>query len=101
MPGGPAVYRLRSSGQSVVYVGHVGEEGLREEIREIWAGHALTGIATVEYELADSAEEAAAAASEEIDALRPLYNEGYGRFRNSDVNIPKQGHRIRKAMDNP
>lgn len=101
LPDRPAVYRLRSSGQNVVYVGHAGDEGLRDAVREVWATHAMTGVATVEYEEADSAEAAASAAAEEIDALRPLYNEGYGRFRNSDVNIPKQGHRIRKAMSNP
>lgn len=101
LPEGPALYRLRTSGQRIVYIGHAGDEGLRQAIRDVWSGNAMTGVATVEYSPADSADAAAAAAGEEIDVHRPLYNEGYGRFRNSDIDLPKQGHRIRKAMDNP
>ena len=100
LPEEPAHYRLRSSGQRVMYVGHAGEEGLRRAVRDVCRSQAMAGISSLEYSLTTSAE-AAEAANQEIQGLKPLYNEGFGRFRNADMSLPKKGHRIRKAMHNP
>ena len=59
------------------------------------------GVALLEYSQTDTSASAAAAAEDEVARLKPLYNEGYGRFRNSELILPKKGHRIRKAMKNP
>lgn len=101
LPESPAHYRLLSSGQSVMVVGHAGEEGLRAAIRRAYSAAPVAGVALIEYSQADSPESAAAAAEQEVSKLKPLYNEGYGRFRNSEISLPKKGHRIRKAMNNP
>lgn len=101
LPEEPGHFRLRSPGQKVTYAGHAGDEGLREVVRETVEGQPIAGFATVEYETTESAEEAASAAETDIDVYKPLYNEGFGRFRNSDVDLPKQGHRVRAAMRNP
>ncbi len=100
MPEEPAIYRLRSSGQRIMYVGHAGDEGLREALTTLLTGQSMTGVRFVEYEVM-TADAAQAAAEAEIDVLKPLYNTGFGRFRNSDVRLPKQARRIRTAMDNP
>ncbi len=101
LPETAAVFRLRSSGQRVMYVGHAGEQGLREAVREVCGAAPVAGISRLEYSLADGAAAAEAAAEDEIRRYKPLYNEGFGRVRNSELRLPKRGHRIRKAMSNP
>lgn len=101
LPDTPAVFRLRSSGQRVMYVGHAGAQGLREAVRELCGAAPVAGISRLEYSLADGASAAEASAEEEIRRYKPLYNEGFGRFRNSELTLPKNGHRIRKSMHNP
>ena len=101
LPETPAVFRLRSSGQRVMYIGHAGEQGLREAVRELCGAAPVAGISRLEYSLADGAAAAETAAEDEIRRYKPLYNEGFGRFRNSELSLPKKGHRIRKAMHNP
>jgi len=101
LPVEPAWFRLRSPGQNVTYVGHAGAEGLRAAVRAMVSGQPVAGFATVEYELCEDGEAARSAAEADIDALKPLYNDGYGRYRNSDIQLPKKGHRVRPAMQNP
>ena len=101
LPESPAYYRLLSSGQRVMVVGYAGAEGLRETVRRAYARPPAAGFALIEYSQTDTAEAAAAGAEDETTRLKPLYNEGYGRFRNSEISLPKKGHRIRKAMQNP
>lgn len=101
LPEKPALYRLLASSQRVMYIGHAGEEGLRNAIRKAVQGQLAAGIVLLEYEPKPTSEAAELAAREEIRALKPLYNEGFGRYRNSDFSLPKKGHRIRKAMQNP
>lgn len=101
LPESPGHYRIRSPGQRIMYVGHAGSEGLRAAIREVVSGRPVAGYATVEYEAADSPEAAAQAAEHEIDVFKPLYNEGFGRYRATDTTLPKKGHRVRPAMHNP
>ncbi len=101
LPESPGHYRLLSSGQSVMLVGHAGGEGLREAIRVAYEKFPVAGVTLLEYSQTDTSESAAAVADEEVSRLKPLYNEGYSRFRNSEISLPKKGHRIRKAMQNP
>ena len=101
VPESPGHYRLRSSGQCVLYVGYAGDEGLREQLGAILASNALSGIGSFEFESADSAAAARQRAAEEVRTLKPLYNEGYGRFRNSETHLPKRAHSVRRAARNP
>ncbi len=101
LPESPGHYRLLSSGQSVMLVGHAGDEGLRVAVRTACQNSPAAGVALLEYSQTDTSDSAAAAAEDEVSRLKPLYNEGYGRFRNSELILPKKGHRIRKAMKNP
>ncbi len=101
LPETSAVFRLRSSGQRVMYIGHAGDQGLRDAVRELCGAAPVAGISRLEYSLIEGASAAEAAADEEIRRYKPLYNEGFGRFRNSEIGLPKKGHRIRKAMHNP
>jgi len=101
LPESPGYYRLLSSGQSVMLVGHAGDEGLRAAVRRAYTHAPAAGVVLLEYSQTDTSASAAAAAEDEVARLKPLYNEGYGRFRNSELILPKKGHRIRKAMKNP
>lgn len=101
LPEGPGWFRLRSPGQRVTYVGHAGPEGLQAAVRALVSGQPVAGFATVEFETCDDTEAARTAAEADIDSLKPLYNDGFGRYRNSDIQLPKKGHRVRPAMQNP
>lgn len=101
LPEEPALYRLLASSQRIMYIGYAGEEGLRNAVRKDIQRRMAAGIVLLEYEPKKTPEAAEAAARESIKALKPLYNEGFGRYRNNDVSLPKAGHRIRKAMQNP
>ncbi len=101
VPESPGVFRLRSSGQRVMFVGAAGDEGLREAVRQMFDRSPIAGLAVVEFAATDDAAAAEGAAQQDIERLKPLYNEGFGRFRNSELSLPKKGHRIRKAMHNP
>ncbi len=101
LPETPGFFRLRSPGQRVMFVGHAGDEGLRTAVRRAVTGQPIAGFATVEYEACADGEAAHSAADADIDAIRPLYNDGFGRYRNSETPLPKKGHRVRAAMQNP
>jgi hypothetical protein len=101
MPDRPGHFRLRSSGQRVMLVGHAGEEGLREAVGELWRSRAVAGVSAVDYEVEDTPEAAAEAAAADIRSLRPLYNEGLPRYRNPDGILPTTGRPTRRAMHHP
>ena len=101
LPETPAVFRLRSSGQSIIYIGYAGEEGLRDRLSELRRETIIGGISELEFETMDSAEAAAASAAEQIAIFKPLYNEGYGRYRHEQTLHPRGGHCIRRAIKNP
>lgn len=101
LPESPGYFRLRSSGQRIMYVGHAGDEGLRQTVGEAAASAPVAGVSYVEYSSTTDAGGAEAAAQADIDRLKPLYNLGYGRYRNAELSLPKKGRRIRKAIHNP
>lgn len=101
LPDTPGVFRLRSSGQRVAYIGWAGANGLRDAVRRFRASMPVAGLSTVEYSAADSGDEARARAEADVRALRPSYNEGFGRYRNAETPIPTSGRSTRRAMHNP
>jgi hypothetical protein len=101
LPESAAHFRLRSSGQRVMMVGVAGEQGLQTAVRDVLRAHAVAGVATVEYCLAESPEAAREAADRDIRVLKPLYNEGLGRYRTTDPILPTKGRYTRRAMRNP
>ena len=58
-------------------------------------------VSNLEFKSSESAEAAAAEAVEMIAALKPVYNEGFSRFRNREVTLPRRAHAIRKPVKNP
>lgn len=101
LPDRPGHFRLRSSGQRVMLVGHAGEEGLREAIRGLWRSRAVAGFAAVDYEIKETPDAAAVAAEADVRTLRPLYNEGLPRYRNPEATLPTTGRPTRRAMVHP
>jgi hypothetical protein len=98
---GPAVFRLRASGQRVVYVGHADRSGLAAELSRLHRSGVFHAIERFEYDPIDDPEEAAQEARRQIDALRPLYNTGFSRFRNTFSEPPRRGPKLRPASPNP
>ena len=97
----PAVFRLRASGQRVIYIGHAGESGLRAELTRLLRSGVFHAAERFEYDVMDSVAAAEDEAREQIFALRPLYNRGYERYRNTAVEPPRRGPRVRPASPNP
>lgn len=102
LPESPGVYWIYSYGQKPIYVGHAGEEGLREVLWGLYESSALGGAAYYDVLVCDDEEGAASRAAEEIDELKPIYNIGFGRLRSDELTVPKQGHGIRReGLDPP
>lgn len=101
VPDAPGVFRLYSSGQRLIYVGHAGEEGLRRALTDLHAAKTIPGVGLFEYEGTDDADSAAERAQRQIEQLKPLCNLGFGRYRSGETGLPRQGHRVRLAIRNP
>lgn len=100
-PEEPGVFLVVASGQKVMYVGRTKERSLRESL---WAVLDEQPFGAIEYfRYIVEADEAAAEriANDLIAEIKPPHNLGYGRFRNEEVKLPKQGHAIRYAAPNP
>ena len=101
LPDGPGVFQLVSPGQKVIYVGHGGEKGVRESLWEIIEEQAITGVGFFRYQIAADPAAAEELAARYVEELKPTYNLGYGRFRNSEVTRSRQGRTVRRAAPNP
>jgi len=101
LPETAAWFRLRSPGQKVVYVGHAGAGKLAEAVRGFLMAQPVAGVETVEYEPASDQEAARVAAEADVEALRPLYNTGFERYRTTETILPTKGPGTRRAMHNP
>lgn len=102
LPESPGVYRIYSYGQKAIYVGHAGDEGLREALWELYESGALGGAAYFDFAVCDDEETADSRAADEIESLKPIYNIGFGRLRNDELTVPKQGHGVRReGLDPP
>lgn len=102
VPDVPGVFRILSFGQKIIYVGHAGNEGLREALWELYEDNVIGGAAEFVWTGCESAEAAEELAGEEIRRLKPIYNIGFDRFRNEEVSVPKQGRSVRReGLDHP
>lgn len=101
VPEGPGVYLLLSAGQKVIYVGEAGEGGLRDTLWELYEEQVFSGASAFRYLTTADREAAAQLAQELIQRHKPTYTIGFHRVRPEDISLPKQGHKIRRAVPNP
>lgn len=102
VPDGPGVFRILSFGQKVIYIGHAGDEGLREALWSFYEDNVLGGAAEFTWVACESAAEAEELARQEIRRVKPIYNIGFDRFRNDEVALPRQGRSVRReGLDAP
>ncbi len=100
-PEEPGVYLVVTTSQKVIYVGQTGDRGIRESLWEVLEEQPFGAIEYFRYVVAADPAQAKKIAGRYINELKPPHNLGYGRFRNEEVEIPKQGHSIRRAAPNP
>ena len=100
-PEEPGVYLVVTSGQKVIYVGQTGDRGIRESLWEVLEEQPFGTIEYFRYVVATDSAQAEEIAGRYIRELKPPHNLGFGRFRNEEIEIPKQGHSIRQAAPNP
>ena len=101
VPDEPGVFLVLASGQKVIYAGVAGDTGLRESLWQIIEQQPFGVIEYFRYETASDAAAAEELCEGYIAEFKPPHNVGYGRFRNEEVKLPKQGHSIRQAVPNP
>ena len=100
-PDDSGVFLIIASGQKVLYVGETGEKGLRESLWKVLEEHPFGATEYFRYIVEPDAEKARKVAADLVAELKPPHNLGYGRFRNEEVKLPKQGHSIRQSSPNP
>lgn len=100
-PSEPGVFLVVASGQKVMYVGSTGDKGLRESLWNVIEEQPFGATEYFRYIVEPDATKAAGIVDALIDELKPPHNLGYGRFRNEEVKLPRQGHSIRHAAPNP
>ena len=100
-PEEPGVYLVVTSSQKVIYVGQTGDRGIRESLWEVLEEQPFGAIEYFRYVVATDSARAEEIAGRYISELKPPHNLGYGRFRNEEVELPKQGHSIRHSAPNP
>lgn len=96
IPESPGVFRILSAGQKVIFIGTADDGGLRDTLWELYEDRAIGGASEFTFTPCDSPEEAADLAREAIRDERPIYNIGFGRFRNDQIETPKQGGSVRR-----
>ena len=101
VPDEPGVYLVLATGQKVMYVGVASQGGLRESLWQIIEEQPFGVTEYFRYQVAADAAAAEELAVQCIAEHKPPHNLGYGRFRNDEVKLPKQGHSIRQAAPNP
>ncbi len=101
VPEDAGVFLIIASGQKVMYVGETGDKSLRERLWGVLEEHPFGATEYFRYIVEPDAAAAHEAAEKLIAEHKPPHNLGYGRFRNEEVAVPKQGHSIRHAAPNP
>ncbi len=101
VPEGPGVFQIIASSQKVMYVGTTDDKGLRESLWNVLEQQPFGATEYFKYIAESDAAKVAEIAADLIAELKPPHNLGYGRFRNEEVTLPKQGHSIRHAAPNP
>jgi len=101
LPEEPGVFLIVSPGQKVIYVGYAGEGGLRNSLWEFFEDRAIPAAAFFRYRTARDVSIAEVLAGDYINAMKPPYNVGYGRYRPFETSLTKGKREIRQAAVNP
>ena len=101
VPEDAGVFQVIASSQKVMYVGKTGAKGLRESLWGVLEEQPFGATEYFRYIVETDDAEASEVAEQLIAELKPPHNLGYGRFRNEEVTVPRQGHSIRYAAPNP
>ncbi len=101
VPEDAGVFEVIASGQKVMYVGKTQGKGLRESLWSVLEQQPFGATEYFRYVVETDDAKAAEIAEQLIAEIKPPHNLGYGRFRNEEVRVPKQGHSIRYAAPNP
>lgn len=101
VPEDPGVFLIIASSQKVLYVGKTDGKGLRESLWNVLEQQPFGATDYFKYVAESDAVKADEITAELIAEHKPPHNLGYGRFRNEEVTLSKQGHSIRHAAPNP
>ena len=101
VPEDPGVFLIIASSQKVMYVGRTEDKGLRESLWNVLEEQPFGATEYIKYIAESDTAKADEIAAKLIAELKPPHNLGYGRFRNEEVTLSKQGHSIRHAAPNP
>jgi len=101
VPEDAGVFQVIASGQKILYVGKTQGKGLRESLWSVLEEQPFGATEYFRYVVETDDAKAAEIAEQLIAEIKPPHNLGYGRFRNEEVSVPKQGHSIRRAAPNP
>ena len=100
-PEEPGVFLVIAPGQKLMYVGLSGEQSLRESLWSVIEEQPFGVVEYFRYAVEPDPAAAKALAQSFIEEHKPPHNMGFGRFRNDQVKLSKQGHSIRHAAPNP
>jgi len=100
-PEDAGVFQVVASGQKVMYVGDTEGKGLRESLWNVLEEQPFGATEYFRYIVESDVAKAAEIAAALIAEIKPPHNLGYGRFRNEEVTVSRQGHSIRHAAPNP
>ena len=95
------VFLIISSSQKVLYVGTTDAKGLRESLWNVLEEQPFGAPGYFKYVAEPDSEKVDEITAELIAEHKPPHNLGYGRFRNEEITLPKQGHSIRHSAPNP
>lgn len=101
LPDEPGVFLVVSPGQKVIYVGHAGDVGLRNSLWKFFEERAIPAAAFFRYRTARDGSIAEVLAGDYINAMKPPYNVGYGRYRSSETELTRGRRKTRQAAVNP
>ena len=100
-PEDSGVLLIISSSQKVLYVGTTASKGLRESLWNVLEEQPFGAPGYFKYVAESDPANADKITAELIAEHKPPHNLGYGRFRNEEITLPKQGHSIRHSAPNP
>ena len=100
-PEDSGVFLIVSSSQKVLYVGTTDGKSLRESLWNVLEEQPFGAPGYLKYVAEPDSEKVDEITAELIAEHKPPHNLGYGRFRNEEITLPKQGHSIRHSAPNP
>ena len=100
-PEDSGVLLIISSSQKVLYVGTTAAKSLRESLWNLLEEQPFGATGYFKYVAEPDPANVDEITAELIAEHKPPHNLGYGRFRNEEITLPKQGHSIRHSAPNP